>query len=78
MNRKLFIAIAALGLAASASAYAGQARNEVTVAALATPAPVAPAAQRPLVKPATWNNVILQRGVGGCGLPCQHGAASPR
>ena len=77
MNRKLFIAIAALGLAASASAYAGQARNDVTVAALATPIPVAPAA-RPPVKPTTWNKVILQRGVGGCGLACQHGVASPR
>jgi hypothetical protein len=79
MNRKLFIAIAALGLAASASAYAGQVTPNI-VTAMQEPAiraPVGASALRTPVTPArayTWKNVMFSRGVGDCGSACRHGA----
>jgi hypothetical protein len=80
MNRKIFIAMAALGLAASASAYAGQATS-TTVTAMQEPAiraPVGVSAPRTPAKVHTWNNVVIARGVGDCGLACRHGASTAK
>jgi hypothetical protein len=80
MNRKLFIAIAAFGLAASASTYAGQVTPTpaTPMQASAIGAPVRTSMLRTPVTPArayTWKNVMFSRGVGDCGSACLRGAS---